>query len=1845
MDLALLPESQQQLLHPLVKLKAEASLGTLANIGTVYADLADAYHTFATRLKTIAATGHEALRNASLGFSTTEASEALLLVRGNVEDPENVVQSVIAEQAGMLKAWESMLGLVDRMHASFEGVANTLNSSISQPLSFFSDEFFENVAHEKSKETIETFILNLENLRKSPQFAHSPSRRLMDNVLKAYKELQHCISLENDVNVLKNDKKVVKITNKTVKAKLHLSKSIQILMVAMPDIKKLARNLDSLDLDISKRSKQAQPEFVNPKQAYQFQEKFCEMEQRRLQLLSTCMQLMAECFAKSEREIYSKVQDFWSTVCCFSPSMDYKQFEALILGNRIQSDATHERALDPNVWLTPTLGPISQDFNDDQCPTPPIIEPQDPRFSSRISRIKLTPGDIEASQTIKAGAPFEKIYKTTDIQQAPKDGPKTGDFGEKESNPTFAKLERYLISLYNSCNQDPIDWLVHEIKGIEDLDQFKYYPFSIDAVAESGNSPHTIVFPYSLNGEIGSKGWDIIALETIILFRSYMATFLSHSAIASDNLDDAELREYLLANMGIVQQMVSKLRSLADAYRTSINLSVLDNEVLDIVLKARDTFENGGPLVPCHVMDVRYRILLLLDSFSKSDVQIYTFNGKESSTMLFDCAEFFEWIQRQLHLVWIALVQKLARVLAKMPNLSMNVESIWAKIIESDEPSKLLTVGFVFPSDPSLQSTCNALLDSLTSALGKVNMLKRLAVKESWGTQGNGPISKLLLEQVMDCMCKALELDCKLKCDEDDLVKGNTARPSKITQADCCTDMRIYNSSGISVLADLGETTSRLKSCLGACRPLRGKDGIVQSGRFSRFLLQNAYLKSGPESLKLCRTWAMEQCVNLRILDSLHGALTCFDISSSQVPLYMQLITIVGYFIEFGEALNFKLLKPLGPRTQIPLVAHSFLACTAYWYKEFGGSKTRTRSDMVQLIDKDNANVPYKNLSLKDLGFVPGVKAIDKSVNRVTLKMVKQMVALVQVPYNIQRLPQGLESVDCYLLFDLERLCQKIKRGNIKRYLLMIEEGLPQYSCLEYSNLELCLANASKSLDVAHMQIKGMQLHRVGAKIHEMMADIIQHHIPSGLDVRQVMLNAKPPRGLLESSEHEDAMGILLYLRLASARCRLDLIQTLSESGRRVEPEAVNWMIIYFILNHRGLYATLNSTRDQSLGILDIAGIWEFSTQNEPVKLYSVLKATIRAGIGKHFKSLCNKLNLAVCVASDEQPGTTGTTETTTIVTSVSCSKENLFPTLSKLIQACLEKAQKQIHGMHLQWDLVLPDYAIVVLQSYISYICPVMSWALTEDPQGIAQVMGALLEVMQFHRELEMARLVKNSHVGPNDSFFLTSAMFFIFTSNDGSDWYHTFNADFEALLKQKLVALLRKTLDFTEVIQRAIDSDNLSPAGGGAIQSSATIDVATVLQYTLRGTFEIGAPAPWLIQPFTSACENIVNGYAKEISKRYHKDLLDKIRAYITGSESGFEAFVQEHQNSVLHVDEDFETFLSRSITAGSSNLLAHHSSLVRETSAPLPTYGGVLANEDNLQDACDFTCGDSQHASPTREIVNHDEGDHALGPVVRRKWLKGGSSSNNHKNEGEVFHLLNSYNRAMEKCTVMQDLVVIWNFDFVSRQMVAFPDEILGFYYGQLRERYKNYRELHKDFGTSMSGDVDTIFSFEPWQLAEFTHSKKHANMIWAAQRLMFQDAETCIKDLLITVLWKLLLVEFRQDFFTNLYSPNVANGLTLVDISAKFPKTLFPFIQQLPQKVKTSAFEAMVSGIAMILSFTIKGMKRRGYHFTPADCKILAQDLHLLESYCNTARTPDTYTANLASIVAKVSQHDH
>lgn len=101
MELCNLSECKQQLLHPLIKLKTESSLGSLISLRDVFADLADAYGNFAAAVKKIEQRTNESYRVASTGCSNTQASEALLLVvGGNVPNVDQAVSRVIAEQSG-----------------------------------------------------------------------------------------------------------------------------------------------------------------------------------------------------------------------------------------------------------------------------------------------------------------------------------------------------------------------------------------------------------------------------------------------------------------------------------------------------------------------------------------------------------------------------------------------------------------------------------------------------------------------------------------------------------------------------------------------------------------------------------------------------------------------------------------------------------------------------------------------------------------------------------------------------------------------------------------------------------------------------------------------------------------------------------------------------------------------------------------------------------------------------------------------------------------------------------------------------------------------------------------------------------------------------------------------------------------------------------------------------------------------------------------------------------------------------------------------------------------------------------------------------------------------------------------------------------------------------------------------------------------------------------------------------------------------------------------------------------------------------------------------------------------
>lgn len=100
MELNDLSESQKELLHPLLRLKTDVSLDSLVVLRDVFQDLSESYSTFAASIKDTEQKLLTCYNIASSGSLTPQASEALLMVRGNTPNLSNVILSATAEQTG-----------------------------------------------------------------------------------------------------------------------------------------------------------------------------------------------------------------------------------------------------------------------------------------------------------------------------------------------------------------------------------------------------------------------------------------------------------------------------------------------------------------------------------------------------------------------------------------------------------------------------------------------------------------------------------------------------------------------------------------------------------------------------------------------------------------------------------------------------------------------------------------------------------------------------------------------------------------------------------------------------------------------------------------------------------------------------------------------------------------------------------------------------------------------------------------------------------------------------------------------------------------------------------------------------------------------------------------------------------------------------------------------------------------------------------------------------------------------------------------------------------------------------------------------------------------------------------------------------------------------------------------------------------------------------------------------------------------------------------------------------------------------------------------------------------------
>ncbi|UKK02205.2 hypothetical protein MACK_001560 [Theileria orientalis] len=1334
---------------------------------------------------------------------------------------------------------------------------------------------------------------------------------------------------------------------------------------------------------------------------------------------------------------------------------------------------------------------------------------------------------------------------------------------------TRMRLDNHMLNLFNRCKtkntRSKFDWLSDEIEDIVKIfEDYDTYPFTIDYENLANfKRPSEINVPmlrYSLFDKYMDEGqWDMLSLEVLMLTHRHISSFVNHPELAKD---EGDLRDYLLANLGVLDQTLIKFRKTIETYRSRCKVSDFEYSILEIVLKPRDTFTSSSPSMNLHIMDVRYRILLLIDSFSKGEIAI-------NSEKLFVIPEFYRWMYRQLHIVHVSVLQKLSRVINLIPTHSEDLPEQWLRCLNSKNPGEELKHGFKFEEDTKVSKMCNQILLELMNALGMVNTLKEFAVskitkKAYQETQEPLDRVKAMLLELMKTMVAVEELDenvsdhfkprasvstFRSKADkktqnlgESRAIRQMDANENEeevdLKEEDFVVNLDFYNDDDISVLAELRR---RRALCFRQCIPreYRTKPGKFISRKVAKNDLSSArgwnkYFKRRVDPLVLSKCWGMEEPVVLMICSSLHKYLSCDNIAYSKFPQYFQAVVYTTSFMQTGVLPNFNILKRSvkgnensNYKNQIPIVAHSILAARAYWFSKIvnpdvrGEEESNNRESEHQQHEQATRQTDefYKRLRISLTGIRERLHSMLNSKFRVTEDLAKQLYILLQMPSNLHYLPTGLSDLNSYLLFDMG----KYRSGGVYKP----EDLLPEYIYHDKSCIELItLKNLNEVSKSVVTQMKGMHLDKAYNKVHVFMSQLLSQQSPVTLSMDE---QEEPwDYSLLTPSRKERTVASALYLRFIAATFKNELFKCLCEYAKFIADEALFYILAIFVMMFRVLYPRLSEH-------IPYLSLFESDEESD---LYNMINV---------FRFIVNKN--AIIFTNECIEGTRETND-------VSLDENALFPLI---VEEMLQMLRHQCTVSSSIWNgfVQFAEFSSLLANCSILHLKKVYR-TVAVNP---AVLMFQLRKLMLFQREVDASYIVRSPVSDPGlQEQRLLNCMFFTYKNSNHKLSGHI---EFIKMIKQSLIgALEHKFVGITELVDSAVKHETWQSIGPENMCTSGAVDLITVLKFSISASFELAPPVEWLILPFTNACESSLRSYYRGISNFYALKLLYNIHFYLVQGEPG----VQDQEG------------------LGESK--------ARENAS------GVLSGENG---------------GPGSDDENEKKGKKTL--WKRLKHTIGGKSPKGSTHANFLANLEN-YAKYFENKSVMEDLARVSSLDYVSNQIIEIPGEIFQFYYNQLRDRDPDYEFLHKAIGTSTVSDTEKFFYIEPHQLLQLPHSKSLSSLILASQRILKRDANQCILDVITIVMWKVVFVDFRKQIFYKLYTPDVLEGYKIENIVERFPETVYPFVERLPEGYVQFAYNNFFEAFIKSIFYVIRYMHHKDYKFNRTNLKVLYHDVDSL-----------------------------
>ncbi|ORM40825.1 uncharacterized protein BXIN_2249 [Babesia sp. Xinjiang] len=1056
---------------------------------------------------------------------------------------------------------------------------------------------------------------------------------------------------------------------------------------------------------------------------------------------------------------------------------------------------------------------------------------------------------------------------------------------------TLERSDRFFIGLHRHCGLDinqPFDFLVDDLNKFYDAGDHSEYPFEMltsqCAAATCNKTSDTLdnadmgmrrSSPEVPSGETRSndfncnlrrvlrlaydfddgcmdmRQWNLLSLESLVLLHKYLSNFLTHPCLSNNS--DNTLKEFLLTNLGIMENIVARIRNFIDILRKRIDVTKQEYAVLDVLLTPRDSFVNESPHIRIHPMDVRYRMLLLIDSLRKNDVPL-------ADEFLFDLPEFKQFLNRQISLIKLSMMQKLARVIRRIPTLDSALTSRWTDALKSEDPMKVLTMKFTFESDAKVELIANKILFLLCECIGRLNGLQRVVEKGQWGEESVCDSNYMTIQ---DQLLHLLNTTTQLEDLDNDLMgllgvepkqlestealnktKSNssvvypfktpqegtgfrnpfnsrlTGRKASFTQNDksasrnvtnipisdadahFCTPMSIFDDEDISVL----KRVNGRRGCFNKCMSRRNRRHLDTQHSFV-----NPYFIEPLEETKLSRCWKLEDSVIMRLAACYHNLLA-EPLRLGEWSMNFTTIEYVVYFLSTGCLLNFLLYRERKNTdyTKVCTLFHALLSV-----------------DALSKIHRDVNKTAFGD-GLITASHIVGGSPVDN------LDDTKDRFAILQVPHNIAALPKVLGDIELYLQMDMREAVSSLRTLNVAR-------TAPNYSSIQFSDW-LTTENLKERVYMAKKDLAGVQLNRSSYKIHRLILDSICHNIPI-----MSRIVGQDSLSLINGSPCEQWVTNILMLRILTQNFAKLVFQQLVDFNVGEGETSLALKLSCFILVNRLLYQDDLYRGVSDAGPLDSRSLLEISEND--LNINNLLRRVIMEQARSTVANIFAKLEAFKVEDFDSFAASVIDNLTTSI-------KENL--------------------QFSSTWDDYLPmgDFGVLFTNACIYFFKITIRNKLSR-PLDVCKVMPSAHKLRLLQREIETSRLVK-IHSGTQYEDLLQVLKFSF--AHQGLPGRELLSEHSDIMAVIGLDELEKRLGTLKDVVTRGMKNEDWTQLGSQN-HTRAVVDMATVFNATVNATLSLNIPLSNLLLPLTGALEGALNHYFSSVAGSKASEYVEQI------------------------------------------------------------------------------------------------------------------------------------------------------------------------------------------------------------------------------------------------------------------------------------------------------------------------------------------------------------------------------